>query len=122
MDTVIGGIFIAVWSAITFIAYRQQGDFQKISVVTPILLGIIIMLVASCTLGVTELRESVSWNDKFTPEAQVYIGNIADQLLPPHWIWPAFIALELYIVLLCFLCRFTQSGKCRRTFSSIPDP
>jgi hypothetical protein len=109
MDAVIGGFMVATLSAITFIAYRQPGDFQKIGVVIAVLSGIIIVLVASYTLGVTVLQETVEWDDKFPAEIQVLIGNTARHLQPPYWMWPAAIAAQLYVVFLCFMCRFTRN-------------
>lgn len=111
MDAVIGGFMVATLSAITFIAYRQARDFQKIGVAIVICSGIIIMLVASYVLGVTVLQEAVEWDDKFPAEIQVFIGKTARHLQPPYWMWPAAIAAQLYVVFLCFMCRFTRNRQ-----------
>jgi hypothetical protein len=111
MDAVIGGFMVATLSAITFIAYRQPRDFQKIGIAIVIFSGIIIMLVASYILGVTALQEAVEWDDKFPAEIQVLIGNTARHLQPPYWMWPAAIGAQLYAVFLCFTCRFTRSRQ-----------
>jgi hypothetical protein len=111
MEAVIGGFMVATLFAITFIAYRQPGDFQKIGVAIVISSGIIIMLVASYILGVTILREAVEWDDKFPAEIQVLIGNTAHHPQPPYWMWPAAIAAQLYVVFLCFMCRFTRNRQ-----------
>jgi hypothetical protein len=122
MDTVTGGVLVAALSGIIFIAYKHPGEFQKLSLVILILSGIIMMLVASYLLGATVIREAVFWDGNLSSEVQVYIWNISDDLQPPHWIWPAAIAFQLYIVLLRFLCRFIISGKYGKIFSTISDP
>lgn len=121
MDTVTGGVLVAALSGITFIAYKHPREFQKLSLVILISSGIIMMLLASYLLGVTVIREAVSWNDNLSSEVKVYIGNIADNLQPPYWIWPAAIAFQLYIVLLCFLSHFMTSGKYGKIFSTTSD-
>lgn len=121
MDTVTGGVLVAALSGITFIAYKHPREFQKLSLVILISSGIIMMLFASYLLGVTVIREAVSWNDNLSSEVQVYIENIADNLQPPYWIWPAAIAFQLYIVLLCFLSHFMTSGKYGKIFSTTSD-
>lgn len=121
MDTVTGGVLVAALSGITFIAYKHPREFQKLSLVILISSGIIMMLFASYLLGVTVIREAVSWNDNLSSEVKVYIGNIADNLQPPYWIWPAAIAFQLYIVILCFLSHFMTSGKYGKIFSTTSD-
>lgn len=121
MDTVTGGVLVAALSGITFIAYKHPREFQKLSLVILISSGIIMMLLASYLLGVTVIREAVSWNDNLSSEVKVYIGNIADNLQPPYWMWPAAIAFQLYIVLLCFLSHFMTSGKYGKIFSTTSD-
>ena len=121
MDTVTGGVLVAALSGIIFIAYKHPREFQKLSLVILISSGIIMMLLASYLLGVTVIREAVSWDDNLSSEVQVYIGNIAANLQPPYWIWPAAIAFQLYIVLLCFLSNFMTSGKYGKIFSTTSD-
>jgi len=86
MDTVTGGVLVAALSRITFNAYKHPGEFQKLSFVILIFSGIVMILVASYLLGVTVIREAVSWNDNLSSKLQVYIGNIAGNLQPPYWI------------------------------------
>lgn len=109
MDAVIGGVMVASLLGITYISYKYRRSFQEISFVILIFSGAMITLMASYMLGLTELREAVSWNDEFSSEIQASIGNIADHLQPPHWIWPAAVAAQLYVVFLCFMCRFMRN-------------
>lgn len=110
MNTVVGSV-IVTFSGMTLVAYNHPGDFQRLAFAILIISGIITMLVASYVLGVTVVREAVYWNENFSSHLQVYIENIADNLQPPYWIWPASIAFQLYIVFLCFLCSFARSDK-----------
>jgi len=97
-QTFIGGVGLAILSAITFVAYRHPKEFYKLFIGIIIIIWVYLVSVVSYMIGLNIVKQAVGLSNLIELDAVLKVYSIIDSVAIPIW-----IAIGLPLVSMAYL-------------------